>query len=98
MGSMARKRTVGGERRVTRAGRKLARIMKRLHFGETEMARKLGVERVMLHRVLIGERWKYITVDFALKCVDGTDGEIQIEDFASLTADGDEEPLRATGS
>ena len=49
-------------------------------------ARHAGVTRITLHKVLTGERWQYITVDFALAVCDASNGEIEPSDFHSLTA------------
>ena len=74
-------------------------------MGKAEFAKRAGVSRVTLTQVLSGQRWKYITVDFALKVSIASDGLTSVEDFASVTAvEVSEEDLpprqlrRATGT
>lgn len=88
--------------RLTRGATKLRDLLQRRKLTITEFAKSAGVDRIQLHRVLTGERWKHISVDFALGVRDATGGAIDVEDFASMTAsdaDSEEEPRRkATGS
>jgi predicted transcriptional regulator len=94
------------ERRVTLAGRKLAKILNRTRPAMTisEFSRKARVGRVSVYRLLKGDRWQHIDVDFALALREATDGQIQIEDCASITAvssdQTEEEPraLKRTGT
>lgn len=89
--------------RLTRGAKKLRSLLQRRKLTITDFAKSAGVDRIQLHRVLTGERWKHISVDFALGVRDATGGAIDVEDFASMTAtdvvDEDVEPRRkATGS
>lgn len=67
----------------------------------SDFARSAGVQRVAVYRVMNGERWRHIDVDFAIAMRDVTKGQIQIEDCSSITAvpvdradTDDEEPRR----
>lgn len=91
----SRKRRVLPEGRfVTRGGRKLGAWLKTVGVGMTEFAANAGVNRITLYQVIHGERWKYITVDFALKVSLASDGIVCVQDFASATATAEDGPIR----
>lgn len=91
---------VGGrERRITRGGLKLRELLKRRKLKVTDFAKSAGVNRLSVLRVTNGERWEFISVDFALAIRDATRGAIEVEDFASITSvpladEEEEEPER----
>lgn len=90
--------------RITRGGRKLRKYLRATGVNSGAFARKAGVSRVTLYQVIKGERWKFITVDFALKVSIASDGLTKVEDFASITAtpaneeDDDARRRRSTGT
>lgn len=72
--------------KVTRGGRKIVRFMAKRNLKITELASAAGVDRLSILRSTNGERWQFISVDFALAMRDATGGYITVEDFASVTA------------
>ncbi len=97
---MSKRRTaLEPERRITKGGRKLAKLLTRTNTKPAVFAANAGVHRILVHRVMNGERWRHIDVDFAIAVRDETKGAIQVEDFASITAtavgaEDEEEPAR----
>lgn len=67
-----------------------ARLLKR-YIDETKdnvsaFATRAGLKRLVVMRVIAGERWGRITVDFALRVREATKGLIPVEAWRSETA------------
>lgn len=94
------------ERRITLGGRKLRKLLARTKPATkiAVFAQNAGLERVTVYRVMSGDRWRHIDVDFALAVREATNGQVQVEDFASITAipvedaDDKEEPRGRSGA
>lgn len=75
-----------GVRRRTAAAQKLGDHMLENRISLTAMARRIGVKHVALHRFLVGDRWRAISVGFAI-CVKRAIGDLlEYEDFLPKTA------------
>lgn len=85
---------------ITRGGRKLAELMAELNIGPSEVARATGLDRVGIYRVIRGDHYKHVSVDFALAIRSFSKGRITVEDFSSMTAtpasEADEPPVTGT--
>ena len=86
---------------ITEGGRKLKQYLELHGLGVVEFAASAGVSRVTLAQVMNGERWKHITVAFALRIQAQTKGLIKVDSFDPATAkpvddDGEDEgpPVR----
>lgn len=90
--------------RITKGGRRLAQYLEFHEIGVVEFAKKAEVSRVTLRHVIKGQRWRHITVRFALRVCAATGGRLKFEEFDEGTATDadadDEEPgrLRPTGT
>lgn len=68
--------------RVTLGGRKLASYLQEQRISAGAFAKRAHVCRVTMHNVMVGARYKRITVDFALGCQRASGGAIDASDFA----------------
>lgn len=95
---MARRLAPKKRKRVTRGGRKLDKYLASTGIGIVKLANQAGVSRVSIRQVINGERWKHISVGFALRIARVTGGKISVEDFDYSTVpddkDDQEEPVR----
>lgn len=77
------------DRRVTAGGNLLKLYLKANDLSIGAFARahmKSEGERVMVQRLINGVHWKQVTVDFAFKIQDATNGEVPARAFRSETA------------
>lgn len=85
------------DRRRTLGARKILAIIKRDRLNVTKFAERAGVERMSVTRILTGERWRHMDVNFCM-AVRAAYPEIALEDFGALTAESvpedEEEPSR----
>jgi hypothetical protein len=76
------------ERRVTDGGRDLRVWLDRKGISVPRFCEENDLERIQVQRVLNGERWQRITVDFAHSIETATDGDVSWRSFLSDTALG----------
>ena len=74
------------DRRLTRGAIKVKKLMASRKMGTSAFAKAAGVHRVTLHKVIAGERWQHVSVDFAISMREISGGKILLEDFSSVTA------------
>ena len=84
------------ERRITDGGRALRAHIKRIGSNVPRFCEEHHLDRIQVQRVLNGERWQRITVDFAASIERATDGDVSWRSFLSDTATAD--PPAATGT
>lgn len=74
------------ERRITDGGRELRTYLDRIETSVPDWCEEHGIDRIQVQRVLNGERWQRIPVDFAKLIQDATTGVVRWESFLSCTA------------
>jgi hypothetical protein len=74
------------DRRITDGGRDLRAYLTEIEMSVPDFCEKHGLDRIQVQRVLNGERWKRITVDFANAIKRATDGRIDYPRFHPETA------------
>lgn len=84
---------------IVRGGRILKRLLSESNTSLSDFAKRAGVERVTLHRVLHGARWENIPIDLVMRCCRAVGRGLSPEDFESITAlppgeEGEEGPRR----
>ncbi len=75
-----------GDRRITDGGRDLRAYLTEQKISVPDFCEKHGLDRIQVQRVLNGERWKRVTVDFANSIEKATDGAIPYTSFLPSTA------------
>jgi len=75
-----------GERKVTDGGRLLRAHLRMLGISVPDFCEKHGLDRIQVQRVLNGERYKRITVEFAHAIERASDGAIPYTAFLPSTA------------
>lgn len=74
------------DRRITEGGRDLRALLTELDISVPDFCEKHSLDRIQVQRVLNGERWKRISVEFADAIERATDGRIQYRQFLPSTA------------
>lgn len=74
------------ERRITEGGRDLRAYLTEIDMSVPDFCEKHGLDRIQVQRVLNGERYKRITVEFADAIERATDGRIRYRSFLPSTA------------
>lgn len=64
------------ERRITDGARELRAYLTEINQSVPDFCDQWGFDRIQVQRVLTGERWKNITVNFALAMQTATKGRI----------------------
>lgn len=72
--------------RITDGGRELRAYVTELGISVPDFCDANGLDRIQVQRVMNGERWKRISVDFAAAIEDATKGRITWKAFRSKTA------------
>jgi hypothetical protein len=85
------------ERRITDGGRALRVWLDRKSTSVPKFCDEHHLDRIQVQRVLNGERWQRITVDFAASIERATDGDVSWRMFLSETAQVPA-PIAATGT
>ncbi len=88
------------ERRVTDGGRELRAWLDRKGVSVPRFCELNRLDRIQVQRVLNGERWQRITVDFADAIFRATGGDVDWRKFLSATAipSPEEIEIEATGT
>jgi hypothetical protein len=73
-------------RRITEGGRDLRRYLTEFGLSVPDFCQKHGLDRIRVQRVLNGERYKRISVEFAHSIERATDGRIPYTRFLPSTA------------
>lgn len=74
------------DRRITDGGRELRAYLTEIKVSVPDFCEKHGLDRIQVQRVLNGERWKRVTVEFAHSISRATDGRIPYTAFLPETA------------
>jgi hypothetical protein len=74
------------ERRITDGGRELREHLTAIGVSVPDFCEKHSIDRIHVQRVLNGERWQRITVDFAHAIEAATGGRVKWLSFLSATA------------
>ena len=74
------------DRRITDGGRDLRAFLTEHKISVPDFCEKHGLDRIQVQRVLNGERWKRVTVDFAHSIDRATGGRISYTRFLPETA------------
>lgn len=74
------------DRRITAAVTRLRAYLRRNKIPQTRFAEANGICRIQLQRVMRGERWKQISVNWAYDIWKATDGFVDMELWRSATA------------
>jgi hypothetical protein len=74
------------ERRITDGGRDLRAYLTEHKISVPDFCEKHGLDRIQVQRVLNGDRWKRVTVEFAHAIELATDGAITYAQFLPDTA------------
>ena len=74
------------QRRITNGARELRAYLDRIGMNVPDWSEKHGFGRVRIQRLLTGERWQRISVDFAFAIERATQGNVRWSDFLSETA------------
>jgi hypothetical protein len=74
------------ERRITDGGRELRAYLTENKVSVPDFCEQHGLDRIQVQRVLNGERWKRITVDFADSIERATKGRVSHTQFLPDTA------------
>lgn len=72
--------------RVTEGGRELRAYVTEIGISVPDFCDEHGLDRIQVQRVMNGERWKRISVDFAFAIDKATKGRISWTKFLSKTA------------
>jgi len=83
------------EFRVTEGARKLRAWLRENEVSVPDFCDQHGLDRIQVQRVLNGERWRRITVDFACAIEVATRGRVSWRAWLSKTA---REPKRAAAA
>ncbi len=74
------------DRRITDGGRDLRAYLTEHKVSVPDFCEKHGLDRIQVQRVLNGERWKRVSVDFANSIERATKGAIRYTSFLPHTA------------
>ncbi len=74
------------DRRITDGGRDLRAYLTEIKVSVPDFCEKHGLDRIQVQRILNGERWKRVTVEFAHSIERATDGRISYTQFLPETA------------
>lgn len=74
------------DRRITDGARDLRAYLTEIDQSVPDFCEMHGFDRIQVQRVLIGDRWRYITVDFAFAIQTATGGRIAWTRWLSKTA------------
>jgi hypothetical protein len=74
------------ERRITDGGRQLRAYLTEHKVSVPDFCTQHGLDRIQVQRVLNGERWKRVTVDFAHSIEQATSGRVSYTQFLPETA------------
>lgn len=74
------------DRRITDGGRELRSFLTEHKVSVPDFCEQHGLDRIQVQRVLNGERWKRVSVDFAHSIEKATDGVVPYTSFLPSTA------------
>lgn len=80
------------DRRITDGGRDLRAFLTTHKISVPDFCEQHGLDRIQVQRVLNGERWKRVTVDFAYSIERATNGAVPYTRFLPSTAIPSPEP------
>lgn len=74
------------ENRITEGGTKLRQYLDEIDMSVPDFCEKHDLDRIQVQRVLNGDRWRRITVDFAYSIQQATSGRVAWTMFLSKNA------------
>lgn len=81
-----RRSATSTESKVTQGGRELRAYVDELGMSVPDFCDVHGLDRIQVQRVMNGDRWKRISVDFAFSIDKATKGRVPWTSFLSKTA------------